>query len=517
MADDFINGGNRAGTHGTAADRLNSWKEIAAYLGKGVRTVQRWETHLGLPVRRLGREGGEIVYALKSEIDAWILNAGHARERDVVLEAELPPAPEALAPPPPASAPPAPPPLPPPLAEPAVASRAVRPLRAVPILLGVLALATVFIQRPNPRSPASTGNPVGAAYEAGVLTAWDREGKPLFKAPLGVLSDHRLDTRIGIDPGRDQQRIAVEDLEGDGSNEVLMIATSPSGSGDSLRVFNADGSERFTHVSGRPVTFGSEVYRGFNAYSMYFLRDPDGSLGLWITSAHVAWFPSVLERLSPSGDLLSEYWSNGVIRTIRPATIKGRNYLLVGAYNNEHRGASLAYLDRAHASGSAPAQKADYRCRDCAAGAPAEFVVFPGSDLLREVTAGEGSAAVIDARLAGDEDLIVTVHQTSARVDGESEVVEGSLNYTLSPENLRLKRMVALWGYLRLHRVLEGSGRLKHPYGVSEEKQLKGILRWSLGRFVRPGETAGDPHLAGRPGAVGSAPSSASIAKEPQS
>src|SRR3984885_4315700 len=31
---------------------LSSWKDIARYLGKGVRTVQRWERHLGLPVRR---------------------------------------------------------------------------------------------------------------------------------------------------------------------------------------------------------------------------------------------------------------------------------------------------------------------------------------------------------------------------------------------------------------------------------------------------------------------------------
>jgi DNA-binding transcriptional regulator YiaG len=31
---------------------LSSWKDIAQYLGKGVRTVQRWERHLGLPVRR---------------------------------------------------------------------------------------------------------------------------------------------------------------------------------------------------------------------------------------------------------------------------------------------------------------------------------------------------------------------------------------------------------------------------------------------------------------------------------
>ncbi len=30
--------------------RLNGWKEIAAHFGKGVRTVQRWEKALGLPV-----------------------------------------------------------------------------------------------------------------------------------------------------------------------------------------------------------------------------------------------------------------------------------------------------------------------------------------------------------------------------------------------------------------------------------------------------------------------------------
>ena len=28
---------------GLPDDRLDSWKEIAAYLGRGVRTVQRWE------------------------------------------------------------------------------------------------------------------------------------------------------------------------------------------------------------------------------------------------------------------------------------------------------------------------------------------------------------------------------------------------------------------------------------------------------------------------------------------
>jgi len=50
---------------------LTSWKEIAAHLGKGVRTVQRWEQELGLPVRRPAKSR-HIVVALAPELDRWI-------------------------------------------------------------------------------------------------------------------------------------------------------------------------------------------------------------------------------------------------------------------------------------------------------------------------------------------------------------------------------------------------------------------------------------------------------------
>ncbi len=56
----------------TSHDRLDSWKEIAAYLRRGVRTVQRWERVAGLPVRRIGPARG-AVYAFRSELDAWWL------------------------------------------------------------------------------------------------------------------------------------------------------------------------------------------------------------------------------------------------------------------------------------------------------------------------------------------------------------------------------------------------------------------------------------------------------------
>jgi Tol biopolymer transport system component len=56
---------------GPLDDRLDSWKEIATYLGRGVRTVQRWEREEGLPVHRLAHEKRGNVYARREELAAW--------------------------------------------------------------------------------------------------------------------------------------------------------------------------------------------------------------------------------------------------------------------------------------------------------------------------------------------------------------------------------------------------------------------------------------------------------------
>ncbi len=61
---------------------LNSWKEIAAYLGRGVRTVQRWEREAGLPIHRPYRRKRTSVLALKREIDAWLVRDGAAARQE---------------------------------------------------------------------------------------------------------------------------------------------------------------------------------------------------------------------------------------------------------------------------------------------------------------------------------------------------------------------------------------------------------------------------------------------------
>jgi TolB-like protein len=53
------------------ADRLDSWKEIASYLRRDVRTVQRWEKKEGLPVYRHLHDKLGSIYAYRNELTDW--------------------------------------------------------------------------------------------------------------------------------------------------------------------------------------------------------------------------------------------------------------------------------------------------------------------------------------------------------------------------------------------------------------------------------------------------------------
>ena len=59
-------------TRNCSTETLNSWKEIARYLDRGVRTIQRWEHVLGLPVHRIGKGKRSPVYATASELKVWL-------------------------------------------------------------------------------------------------------------------------------------------------------------------------------------------------------------------------------------------------------------------------------------------------------------------------------------------------------------------------------------------------------------------------------------------------------------
>jgi len=85
-------------------DRLDSWKEIAAYLKRDVTTVQRWEKREGMPVHRHLHDKMGSVYSSRAELDAWTRSRNPQAGQDNGNDAPatyLPEPPPPISPPPP--------------------------------------------------------------------------------------------------------------------------------------------------------------------------------------------------------------------------------------------------------------------------------------------------------------------------------------------------------------------------------------------------------------------------------
>jgi hypothetical protein len=78
----------RSGEIAAARERLDSWKEIAAYFRRSVRCVQRWERAEGLPVLRHRHAKGATVYAYRDQLNEWWRAEGRVARNSARTEEE---------------------------------------------------------------------------------------------------------------------------------------------------------------------------------------------------------------------------------------------------------------------------------------------------------------------------------------------------------------------------------------------------------------------------------------------
>ncbi len=472
------------GQHLDTAPRLNGWKEIANHLGKGVRTVQRWEKVYGLPIHRLGGDGGEIVYAYRHEVDAWLVaseraRSGDARAKTPPTDAEdqhpgddvRPPDLEATqdatrAVPAAIDAPPS---------RPRAPAPSLLPAASVLIAIVLAALGWMSLTRTNQRPATAAGYDLVASwrFEGDRLLVLDGEGRVSWTYPVDPMV-----TAGWIRPARAGWLgpVAIVDLDGDGPREVLLSVPHSWPRGRWLVCLNADGTTRWTREPADRQRFGEEWYAGpWHSDDFRVSPRPDGTSVVWATFHHHLLFPSVLEQIAPDGRVLSRFWSNGYVSSLSEATWQGREVLLVGAANNEHKGSALAILDRADANGNAPASTAKYRCETCPGADPPGFVVLPPSPVGRV----HGETASVAQAWANDDGELVVAMLDQGRAAGET----GMVFFTLD-ELLRPRRVEVAASYSRLHDALFRDGLLDRPYSPAEERLLVPLLRWDGTRFV---------------------------------
>ena len=70
---------------------LTSWKEISRYLGHGIRTVQRYEVNLGLPIHRPAGKQRSSVLAFPDELDFWLRSTPLRKRVDASADCQCEP------------------------------------------------------------------------------------------------------------------------------------------------------------------------------------------------------------------------------------------------------------------------------------------------------------------------------------------------------------------------------------------------------------------------------------------
>jgi hypothetical protein len=456
---------------------LNGWKDIAAYLGRSVRTVQRWEKEFGLPVRRLGTSRPESVFALLREVDAWLETAqGLAARSGAGPSADLPGAP---------SSPGA---QPGPLFPRAWFMHMARAAVAIVLTVFVVWASWMTWQVRRHGQSAAASPPAGAPADWRV----DLDALLVTDSAGAVLWQHQFPFDLAIDayksptPSREQLG-GVGDVDGDGRREVWFVtrpARLPGPQESALYFFNSDGSLRWQHRLSGTVRFGQDTYGPAWFVSRVFVTaDPAGGRerAIWAVMYDAAMFPTLLQRLDPrAGKPLSAYWSNGYILTVALDLNGNRRRLLVGACDNEHKAGSLAVLDALNPNGSAPAETGKYRCTSCPPGEPQAFLVFPKPPRF---SATGQTGGVFRIAAAADGSLTVGVLHGQTRTGLEAAAI-----YTLDA-SLRPVSVDTADQYKAVYQamVAEGAAPAGAPDTIDADREFLPILRWDSAarRFVQ--------------------------------
>jgi len=447
-------------------DRLSGWKEISAYLSKSVRSAQRWEAELDLPIERLtGPEGGQIVQASRREIDEW----RQSRMRGTVLDGDADDDPSETSSEdagvvdavvedgaPLADA------APTPLATVSDAAPGTRPparmlwLVSVALLAGLAAgtiatLATIRV----------VGAPSRFEVHGTRIQALTEDGYPVWS--------HTLD-RVGARPisgygvgGREG------DLDGDGEFEAAVPITfanpwmTTAEESDEVRIFTRSGSLRaIIRPQATLMQYGRPYSGPWLFTDMAFSTSGPGRL--WIAYNGVTGHPSLVIEVDRGGASKVRFVNQGTIGPLAQWPVDGRDRLVVGGSDAASNRAMIASIDLGESPTSWPAEPVASVCAACRWESPVAVALLPPNELM----------AVLSRPNADVWRLRIAARQIIA--EAELGVHRGAMYWFES--NLAVTNHRWLPQYQAAHRDLEIQGRVDHPFERCPDATAPMTVRW---------------------------------------
>lgn len=365
---------------------LETWGEIARHLGVEVRTAQRWERKLQLPVRRL--DGSQAVFAYVDELHSWRTtreSGGPAQESPAAANPGHPATPRDQGPHGPWR----------------------RRFVATGVVAALVAVAGAWMWvRPRPG-----GEPVTLSIQGRTLVAFDALGRPSWSFDLGPTA-----TALDVDPLRRpglQRWWERLDSDGDGVDELIVLLDGYDGRTDqseTLLCFTLDGTLQYRFTPDLTLRFTQGAFAG--PWDFFDLEPVRGS-GLWVAIAHVPSWPSAIVRLDARGQSTVQFQQPGTVRLLRTVGAEGSRRVLAAGVNNEFGAASLAVLDPAKPATPPQSGPGPYACVACPPGVPDVYLLLLPSPLNRRSVLPYNGVIDLDVR---DDVLVTTQEAVSVNV-----------------------------------------------------------------------------------------------------
>lgn len=409
---------------GDPGPRLNSWKQIARYLGRDVRTVRRWENKgVGMPVHRV--PGGRAVFAYTRELDAWLV--------DGTLRGELDAADKSFS-----------------------RSR----LRLSLGLMSVVAVGTVLVGLwPAPTREITSLETVGDN-----LVARDRAGDVVWSREIPGGRAFKSTARFTAVSGSDSEE-----------ERLFFVATARESAGEGQRVgaelfaFGTEGRVRWHTVRRDSFRFGRATFSDLWIPSALAVHDlPRGMRVAWAIHDY-NWWPSALFLVDDLGSVEGPFVNSGWITITTFVRGPGAGVLLAGGISNSRMGAMIAVLDVADIRGHSPEEPgSEFECLDCPPGGPLRYLVFPPTDVNRASGRSYNETVGIDV---GASEIRITVMEGPLFSD-----VVWVYHFTADFELIRATPGDSFWP---THELLELEGKLDHSAQACPWRVPPPILSWT--------------------------------------
>lgn len=348
------------------------------------------------------------------------------------------------------------------------------PVSSVSISIGTVFLAVLlFIVQPW---KGFNNNPTYAEVERNVLQVYNQEGEPIWNRvidgiPNGVTSETE-------ETGTTNRLIRITDIDGDGTNEVLLTGEGNDGefTEDTLYCYNSDGSLRWRQTPPHPISFGSLTHSSVLNWDIFdfFVLNQSGNNNRLFVASNSSWFPSVLFELSAAdGEILQTYWHPGWIFGVETykAAENENDRIILGATNNSYQRAALIVLNPDHIAGYAPL-KEYYKPEAVSRAVEDHYILLKPSRLL-ELFGTQLYNETYRMRITDDGGLMVRARENLQISDKPVAVM-----YTLD-NNFEVLEARGVARYQRVYSDLYNEGKLEDPLTDEYWESLRdSVLYW---------------------------------------